>query len=205
MTGVDVVLGVLLVAPMAFTAVEAVGHHRGHFNTAFWRLSLDAKLAHISRHMDAWWLVSLAWLPYVTLSTAGLAGLAFLLADPVGWAAMGAFALGGSAWLVGIAIQAGAIGTAARLRADSGTTPQWTAALWDVGFVLEAAWIVLANVAAVGFGLAIVRTSILPGWVGWLSLGVGLAIPIGVLVTRNGFPHLALPIPVALGVALLLT
>lgn len=40
---------------------------------------------------------------------------------------------------------------------------------------------------------------------GRAAIGVGLAVPLTVLLTRDGFPHLAPPVPLALGLALLVT
>lgn len=37
----------------------------------------------------------------------------------------------------------------------------------------------------------------------WVAIAVGLLIPAVVLLARDGFPHLALPVPLALGVGLL--
>jgi hypothetical protein len=53
--------------------------------------------------------------------------------------------------------------------------------------------------------MAVLRTDVLPGWSGWAAIVVGLAIPILVLLTRDGFPELALPAYLTLGVALLFT
>lgn len=52
---------------------------------------------------------------------------------------------------------------------------------------------------------AVLRTDVLPQWLGWAAIAGGLAIPAIVLVTREIFPHLALPVFMALGVGLLVT
>lgn len=94
---------------------------------------------------------------------------------------------------------------AAEHRSDEDGIPDWLAALWRMVFVLEAVWVILANLAAAGYGVAIVRTDVLPSWLGWAAIAVGLGIPTIVLLVRDGFPHLALPVPLALAVALLLS
>ncbi|HEX2361824.1 MAG TPA: hypothetical protein VHI11_07105 [Jiangellaceae bacterium] len=55
---------------------------------------------------------------------------------------------------------------AAEHRSDEDGIPDWLAALWRMVFVLEAVWVILANLAAAGYGVAIVRTDVLPSWLG---------------------------------------
>jgi hypothetical protein len=96
-------------------------------------------------------------------------------------------------------------GLAAQHRAQTGATPDWAEAAWQVGYVLERVWIVLANLAAVGYGVAVLRTELLPGWLGWAAIVIGLGVSTVVLLTWDGFPELALPVYLTLGVALLVT
>ena len=113
--------------------------------------------------------------------------------------------LAAEAWLIVLSLENGTTTVAAQRRAQTGDTPDWAVAVWQAGLVLERVWIVLANLAAVGYGVAGLRTDVLPGWLGWAAIVVGVAIPILVLLTRDGFPELALPVPLTLGVALLAT
>jgi hypothetical protein len=205
MTAGAALAGGLLAAPVAFSVVEMVGYRRGHFGRAFWESPLDAKLDHVGQHSHAWWLMTLPWFPILAVTTAGLAGLSFLLADVAAWTAFGLFILAAEAWLIVMSLQHGTTTVAAQRRAQTGDTPDWAGAVWQAGFVLEQVWIVLANLAAVGYGMAVLRTDVLPGWLGWAAIVVGLAIPILVLLTRDGFPELALPAYLTLGVALLFT
>jgi hypothetical protein len=205
MTGQAALAGAMLIAPVGFSAVEMVGYRRGRFGRVFWELPLDAKLDHVGRHNGAWWLMTLPWFPILAVTTAGLAALAFLLADAIGWAAFGAFTLAVAAWLIVVSFQLGTAPVAAQHRAQTGATPDWAEAAWQVGYVLERVWIVLANLAAVGYGVAVLRTELLPGWLGWAAIVVGLGVSTVVLLTWDGFPELALPVYLTLGVALLVT
>ncbi|HSI93436.1 MAG TPA: hypothetical protein VK925_08030 [Jiangellaceae bacterium] len=205
MTDGSVVAGALLVLPVALVATESLGYrHSPYGHSWFWALPLDDKLDHIGRHTRAWWRINLPWFPTLAVTTAGLAGLAFLLADPWAWAALGGYLLAAGAWAIAVAQQTAGMAVAAEQRAESGETPAWAHATWQVGYVLEGVWVLLANLAAAAYGVAVLRTDLLPSWLGWAAIAVGLAIPAGVLLTRNGFPHLALPVPLALGVALLI-
>lgn len=198
-------VGALLVAPVACWVVETIGYQRGRYMRNFWTLPLDAKLDHIARYRSAWWLMLMSWFPSVVAVTAGLAGLAFLLDDPIGWAAFGGFVLAAAGWLVGLGQQCGALSVAAEQRARTGETPSWAAAVPQIGQIFETGWIVFANLAAAGFGVAVLRTDLLASWLGWTAIGIGLAIPVVALLTRQIFPHQALPMPIVLGVALLAT
>jgi hypothetical protein len=203
MTGQAALAGATLVAPFGFSVIQIVGYQRGHFGRAFWELPLDSKLDHVGRHSGAWWLITLPWFPILAVTAAGMAGLTFLLADVVGWMAFGAFTLAVAAWLLVVSFQLGTTTMAAKTRAETGDTPDWASAVWQVGYVLERVWIVLANFSAIGYGVAVLRTGLLPGWLGWAAITVGLAISTMVLLTWDGFPELAMPVPLALGIALL--
>jgi hypothetical protein len=74
-----------------------------------------------------------------------------------------------------------------------------------VSHILELFWVGAANLAAVAYGVAVLRTDVLPGWLGWTVIVAGLAIPMLALALRDAFPHLALPALLVLGVALVLT
>lgn len=109
--------GALLLVPIGLGFVEAVGYRRGRFLRAFWELPLAAKLDHVGRNKSAWWLMYVPWLATVALTTGGLAGLAFVLSDVVGWVGFGGFVLAAVAWLMAIAQQSAGLSEAARQRA----------------------------------------------------------------------------------------
>ncbi|HEX6329495.1 MAG TPA: hypothetical protein VFZ72_23230 [Jiangellaceae bacterium] len=199
------VSGALLLAPIGLGFVEAVGYRRGRFLRAFWELPLDAKLDHIGRNEAAWWLMYVPWLATVTVTTGGLAGLAFVLSDVVGWVGFGWFVLAAMAWLMAITQQSAGLGEAARQRAATAETPPWAVATARVSYVLELFWVGAANLAAVAYGVAVLRTDVLPGWLGWAVIITGIAVPLLALAFRDAFPHLALPALLALGVALVMT
>lgn len=200
-----VAAGALLIAPVGLGFVEAVGYRRGQFLRAFWELPLDAKLDHIARNEAAWWLMYVPWLAVVAVTAGGLGGLAFVLSDAVGWIGFGGYLLAAMAWLVAIAQQSAGLAEAARQRSATKETPAWAIATSSVSQVLEVFWVAAANLAAVAFGVAILRTDVLPGWVGWAVIVIGVAIPLLALAFRDAFPHLALPAYLTMGVALILT
>ena len=70
MTDAAALVGGLLIAPVAFCAVEFVGYRRGRFGWEFWESPLDAKLDHVGRHNRAWWLMTLPWFPILAVTTA---------------------------------------------------------------------------------------------------------------------------------------
>jgi hypothetical protein len=193
---------------LVLVAVESVGYSRGGYNSAFWKLPMDDKLDHISQHQWAWWWVSIWELVGLYLLTAGMFGLTGLLnaagGATVPFVALGGYVIAVFAWVFGLIVQASAMSIAATQRTESKQTPSWIHPLWQAGYVAEAVWIIGANVAYVGFGVAILQTNILAPWTGWAVAAGGVLIAGAVVIFRAGFPQLAILIPAFLGVALII-
>lgn len=62
----------------------------------------------------------------------------------------------------------------------------------------------LGLLATAGFGWALLRTGVVPSWVGWVTLGWGVLWAAVFVKTANGFPLLPMVMQVVIGVALLL-
>lgn len=203
-----VFVGVLLLAGLVLIAVEAVGYQRGGYNAAFWKLPLDDKLDHVSRHRWEWWWVSIWELVGLFFMTGGMFGLVSLLADdgePVlAYVALGGYVVALFAWVLGLIIQASSISQASRQRSETGVTPPWIHPMWEAGYLAEGVWVIGANLAYVVVGLAILQTTLVADWAGWVSVVGGGVIAVLVLATRAGFPQLAILVPAAIGIALLL-
>jgi hypothetical protein len=65
-------------------------------------------------------------------------------------------------------------------------------------------YILLGLLAMAGFGWALLRTSFLAGWVGWITLVWGLLWAGLFLKTSEGIPLLPMVMPVVIGISLLL-
>jgi hypothetical protein len=65
-------------------------------------------------------------------------------------------------------------------------------------------YILLGMLATVGFGWALLQTSFLPGWVGWVTLGWGALWILAFLKNFNQIPLLPMVMPVVIGTSLLL-
>lgn len=205
MTGATAV-GIILVLPVFLIVVETVGYRGSPFGkSAFWRLSLDEKLDLIVVHERAWRRTYAVWLPQLGVMTAGMAGVAYLLADPIAWVGFGLFVVGVASWLMAATITPTAMTAAARVRQDTGETPAWVHPFWQAGWVQEVTWVVAGNLAGAAYGASVVRTGLLPHWLGWAVVAVGLAEVTVATITREVFPHMVLPIPIALGIALLVS
>ncbi len=195
-------VGVLLVGGLVVATAEVVPYVRGGYDSAFWRLPLDAKLNHVAAHTGDWWLLSITQIVSLVLLTAGLAGFVSLFPDPtLATVGFGAFLVGLIAWTFGLIVQTAAVPKAATERSETGTTPAWLQPLWAAGYLAEITWIVAANLAYVVIGVALLRSGILPAWSGWASAGVALLLIIVIATTRNGFPQMALMAPFLIGVA----
>lgn len=203
-----VLVGILLLSGLVLMAVESVGYVRGGYNSAFWRLPLDAKLDHVAKNRWEWWWISIWGLVGLFLLSGGMFGLGFLLGEagePVlGFVALGWYAVAALAWVGGLAAQAAAVSEAAKQRADTGATPSWIHPFWTGAFFAELTWIAGSNLAYALIGLAILQTDLVPSWAGWATLVGGIVIAAGVLIAREGFPQLGYLPPAVVGIALLI-
>lgn len=202
------VVGVLLLSGLLLVAVEAFGYVRGGYDSAFWKLSLDAKLDHVSDHRREWWWISIWGLVGLFTLTGGVSGLAYLLADagePVlAFVALGGYLVALFSWVFGVILQTASISQAAEQRAETGATPSWIEPLWRAGYIAEATWVIGGNLAYALFGVAVLGTGLLAAWVGWVGMIGGLLIPVVVVFARDGFPQLGLLVPALFGIGLLL-
>lgn len=204
-----IIVGILLLSGLLLVAVEAVGYGRGGYNSAFWRLPLDAKLDHLSGHRWWWWWISIWGLVGLFLMTGGVGGLTFLLADagePVlAFVALGGYLVALFSWVFGVIVQGAAVSRAAEQRVETGETPDWLHPLWKAAYVAEAAWVIGANLAYALFGAAALGSGLVGDWAGWVAIVAGVLIPVIVVITRTGFPQLVLFAPTVIGIALLLS
>lgn len=198
-------VGILLVSGLGMIGVEAVGYNRGGYNSEFWKLPLDDKLDRVAQHRREWWWVSIWELVGLFLVTGGLAGFTYLLSsagEPVlAFVAFGGYLVALFAWVFGLITQAAAVSQAAIQRSETGETPSWVHPFWQAGYFAEGAWIVGTNLAYAVIGVGVLQSGLVGEWAGWAAVGVGLAIPVLVLVTKAGFPQLGLVVPFILGVA----
>lgn len=203
-----VLVGILLLSPLALVAVEAIGYTRGGYDSAFWKLELDDKLDHVAKHRRDWRWITIWALAGLFLLGGGVFGLSGLLADaggsPLAVVAVGGFTVSIIAWVLGLTVQAAGVSEAAKQRVESGATPAWLHPLWNSAYVAEGVWIVGANLSYAVMGLAILQTGLIADWAGWVSLIGGVVIGVGVVLARDGFPQLGYLVPTIVGIAALI-
>ncbi len=200
-------VGIVLVSGFALgSAGEIVAYRRGGYTGEFWQLSLDDKLDHVGENRSDWWLLSISQLVGLVLTGAGLAGLTSLIADagqaPLAFTSFGAFIVVLIAWVLGLLVQSTSIPIAAGQRKETGHTPPWIHSFWAAGYMAENVWVIGANLAYVGIGVAVVQSGLVSAWVGWMTIGVGLVISLTVILTRFVFPEMSLFIPFIIGIVL---
>lgn len=196
--------GVALVGLVPLLVAEAVAYTRGGMLSEFWGWPLDAKLDHIADHRAAWRTMGIVGVAILALVAGGMTGLAAVVDTGLGWVSLGIFSLGAVGWLLGVTVQTAGLATAAVERATTGATPGWVQPLWAIGWMCELTWVLAANAAAIGFGVAIVRGDVLAAWAGWTAIVIGLVIVGAVSATRYAFPQMGLLVPIVLGVAALI-
>ena len=205
----SVVVGITLLAVVPIVlALEGPISMPGRFDGAFWGKPVDEKLDRIAADRSGWRRIGLSWVPTVALMLGGLAAFTHQLgstgSDAWAWVALGIYLVGAIAWLLGVLLQTTVGAAAAQIRAATGVTPEWLAGIWGLAWWCEVSFVVLANVAAVLWGVAILETGYPSAWMGWTAIGIGAVILAGAAVTRDVFPHLGIAMPLVTGVALLL-
>ena len=146
----------------------------------------------------------------VVITIAGLGALALLLADsrePVyGSVGFALFAVGGIVWLVAVAWRLTALVVASRVTEQTGTVPEDIEG-WSEWFgVLHSIHLLSAYVSWTFLGSGVVSSEIVPQWLGWLGVGLGVAGAVGYSVLKGGPfapPFLAHLYPFILGIALI--
>lgn len=203
-----IIVGILLVLIGPLLLVEYPAYSRGGYTSAFWSLPRDDKLDHIGTEPAHWVRLGANWIPMLTLAVAGLAGFAYQLAAAGGgtlaWVGLGAYLFGAVAWLVGVLAQSVGIRIAAELRRDTGTNPDWVDVAWTTAWWSELTYVLVANLAFIAWGIAILDTGFPAEWVGWTAVLLGALAIAMVGLLREAFPQLGVLVPIVLGVALLL-
>ena len=93
---------------------------------------------------------------------------------------------------------------AAKETARTSTVPDYYESLQLAAESSLGVYQLLGLLATAGFGWALLQTDILPGWVGWVTLGWGVVWAGVFLKTSDGIPLLPMVMQVVIGVALLL-
>lgn len=201
-------VAVILLGIVVLLAVQTVAYFRGGFDSAFFRRTMEERLDGIAANRREWAIVGVLAVALTVAVAGGVVGFARHVAVRGGLTlttvSAGLVLVASAAWLVGIAIEGGVVPLAARERADTGTTPAWIEPFWTALYHLEIVYVVVANVAYVLLGLAVVRVGYPSVWSGWASIVIAGAVLGYALITREIFPQLALFVPVLLGVAVVL-
>jgi len=77
--------------------------------------------------------------------------------------------------------------------------------MWAIGWMCELSWVIVANLAFIAVGIAILQGNVVSAWAGWTAAAMGSTITAAVVITRYAFPQLGLLYPIVLGVALLVS
>ena len=88
--------------------------------------------------------------------------------------------------------------------ARTGTVPEFFEPLrqWVNG-PIQLVYMTFGFISMAAYGWAILRTGVLPRWLGWVTVGWSLAWLIVILVTQDTLPAVAFVPPLLIGVALL--
>jgi hypothetical protein len=162
----------------------------------------------ISQHRGAWQLANWLFAVGAGLTLAGLAALTALVDGQPGTrtlptTALALMALASTLWTASLAfrltVTVHAVDTVTAGRAVPDwyeLVNAWAGALWAAAALAGAA-------AMIGYGLAVVGGSVLPGWTGWLAMSFGVLM-LGLFVATRDVPPILLYLaPTVFGVAAL--
>jgi hypothetical protein len=163
----------------------------------------------ISQHRGTWQLANWLFAVGAGLSLTGLAALTALFnrqptigAQPT--VALALMALASTLWTANLAFRLTVTVRAVDVLSNGGAVPDWyeplnawTGALWYAAALTGGS-------AMIGYGLAAASGSVLPGWTGWLAVGLGVLILGLFVITRDVPPFLLYLAPTAFGVAALI-
>ncbi|MBF4769261.1 hypothetical protein ISU10_15955 [Nocardioides agariphilus] len=182
----SVLVGGVLVAGLGIFLVGA----------SAWRLEyqrpLPESLLAVHRDRRRWTWIHVWMVAGVLVTSAGLAGLAQILAEPIASALAGmaaaVYVSGGVCWIASIAFRLTVVPWAAERAAADGDVSdgfivydRWAGALYCVHMLS-------AYAASAVLGLAVLQSDPLPTWLGWVGVGWGLAFAIGLVATRFAGP-----------------
>ncbi len=181
---------------------------------ALWKMDyqrpLPEALLAIARSPRRWRWIHTWMIAGVAITIAGLGALARLLADSgeivYGTVGFVLFAVGGIVWLVGAAWRLTALVAASRETERAGTVPGDIEGWGEWFGVLHSIHLLSAYVSWTFLGSAVVSSGVVPEWLGWLGVGLGVAGAVGYTALKGGPfapPFLAHLYPLILGIALI--
>jgi hypothetical protein len=167
-----------------------------------WTGTLEEQLALIAQRRRAWQGVNLSIAGSAMLLVFGVVALAEPLQQAGGGVlvplSLGTLLLGAALWLANLAFRVTTMAVS-----DPEPPPGFAAvAAWAGGLFLG--WTVLANVAVLGIGVAIVHSGYPATWSGWAAIVLSALMLAQLLATGDAIPGLYHVAPALIGIALLL-
>ena len=203
LTGITLILGCFLFLGAAgLIPIDS----KGNFII---NLPLKERLLVIAAHLSQLqWSYSL-FIGGLLVTILGLALLTSLLHDAgdrsFSQLALVALVVGGVLMVINIAFPLGVDSLAAQATVRSGVVPDYYLALTLWTTVLFVIYTILAFIALICYGGAVLSTGVLPHWVGWLSIVYGLGgLGLTGITGGNVPPFLQHLMPILLGILLLL-
>lgn len=163
----------------------------------------------VGEHLSLWRWATLLFIsgPIVTVMGFGLLTTLLRGAGDQEFAQLGllAVALGAVVWVIHLAARLTVDPWAARMQAQTGAIPESYTAITMWTGVLYVVYTILTFTALVLYGGAMLAATLLPHWVGWVSVCYGLAGLVFFAVARDAPPFLHYLMPILLGALLLLS
>jgi hypothetical protein len=172
-----------------------------------WTAPLPDKLRMIAERPRAWWRANVLFLVAIVTTAGGLSVLAALITEagraPAA-AGMGLVLVGTALWAVDLAFRLTLTARVANEVGAGGAMPDWypPASRWSWSLLIV--YMLCASAALIAYGLAVVRSALLPEWSGWVAMAAGALYIVGTVVRRDTIPVLIQLVTLLLGILLLL-
>jgi hypothetical protein len=158
-----------------------------------WTAQLPEKLELIATRQSAWITTSSLFAAGLVAAVLGVAALTGELirteeALPSAWVALAAFLVGTTLWLIDLGFRLTVLLSASRDVAAGRPLPAWVEPLSLWGFYLLAGYVILASIGLIFLGQAVLTTQLMPGWTGWVVIGLGALFILGLVISRDTYP-----------------
>lgn len=185
--------GVLFLAGVVAALIAITTPNYTSLASRVWDVPSDrSRLEMIATHSGAWRWASAWWATGSVLSVFGFGLMAVLFRrtdeSMLGEIALFCFLLGGMLWLVAMTYRMGVEPLAIDAVRDTNELPAWFKSVEAWSLYIMIFYLVLAYSAVGILGGALLRTDLLPDWVGWFSLVFGASAALSMIFSVPRLP-----------------
>lgn len=188
----DIIGFVFIASFFVFGYGVSIPGNEGMDRSVFGTASTEQFLEIIGTNPGAW-RRSAAWLAAGTiLNTVGFGLIALLTAEAgaplLSMSGLLVFLNSTIAWITGMAFRMSVETLAAENFTESKRIPNWFEPIQVWNTAMGMIYMELGYIATMTIGVALLQSSLLPGWIGWLTLVLGASGAVSIVTTRPKYP-----------------